>query len=124
MRANHSWKASSSCLYLPRIYKLVMTSLQSSTKAANWLPKEQKKHFCFSAFLQTFHFVACFLLPSNCKCCFQKKTLSEFSALVYVMNGKGGWRRGVSHEKDNALLQHAWFDSCRRMTLLGYYRFS
>lgn len=35
-----------------------------------------------------------------------------------------GWQRGVSHGKDNTLLEHAWFDSSRRMALLDYYRFS
>lgn len=53
-------KPATVCLYLPRIYKVVMTSLQSSTEAANRLPKEQQNWFCFTAFLQTFHFAACF----------------------------------------------------------------
>lgn len=39
-----------------------------------------------------------------------------------VMNT--GWQQGVNHGKDNALLEHAWFDSSRRMTLLDYYHVS
>lgn len=92
-----------------RIYKV-----QSSTRAANLLPKVEQKHSS-----SPFH---CFFqLPSNCKLCFKRKHCQD---CVECVCGVGVCQRGVSHGKDNALLEHAWFGFCRRMTLLGYYRSS
>lgn len=63
--------------------EFTMTSLQGSTKAANWQPNEEQQCSCFCASLQTFRFAACFQLPSNCEWCFKRKTLSEFGARAY-----------------------------------------
>lgn len=74
----------------------------------------------FCIFLQTIHSAACFQLPWNYQRCFRKQHCQNLVPLV--MNT--GWQQGVNHGKDNALLEQAWFDSSRRMTLLDYYHVS
>lgn len=91
-----------------------------STKKATWLPQKSTDRFFFCFFLQIIHSAVCFQLPRNCQRCFRKRHCQNLVPLV--MNT--GWQQGVNHGKDNALLEQAWFDSSRRMTLLDYYHVS
>lgn len=96
------------------------TALQFQQKKLLDCHKEKHRRIFFCIFLQTIHSAVCFQLPWNCQRCFRKQHCQNLVPLV--MNT--GWQQGVNHGKDNALLEQAWFDSSRRMTLLDYYHVS
>lgn len=96
------------------------TALQFQQKKLLDCHKEKHRQIFFCIFPQIIHSAVCFQLPRNCQRCFRKRHCQNLVPLV--MNT--GWQQGVNHGKDNALLEQAWFDSSRRMTLLDYYHVS
>lgn len=111
----------SSGFHRSQIYKVAPTALQFQQKSYLTATKKSTDNFFSASFCKLFILLLVFNWPDIVSGVLENNTVKIWCPWS-VMNT--GWQQGVNHGKDNALLEHAWFDSCRRMTLLDYYRFS